>query len=72
VHCDHAAFLDVAWPATLNEYSYCINSPEIYVDLDGEFFTLITAAIGAVAGAIIGGAASAITQISCGKSFDEP
>jgi hypothetical protein len=55
----------------LYEYSYCINSPEIYVDLDGEFFTLITGAIGAVAGAVIGGAASAITQVVSGKSWNE-
>jgi RHS repeat-associated protein len=48
-------------PITLNEYAYCINNPKKYVDLDGEFFTLITAAVGAVAGAVTGGISSYVT-----------
>jgi RHS repeat-associated protein len=46
------------WPATLNEYAYCVNNPKKYVDLDGEFLTLIIAAVGVVAGGVIGGVSS--------------
>jgi RHS repeat-associated protein len=49
------------WSATLNEYAYCINSPNIYVDLDGEFLTLITGAVGAIAGASVGAITSYVT-----------
>ncbi|MDR2569883.1 MAG: hypothetical protein LBD23_06245, partial [Oscillospiraceae bacterium] len=43
------------WPATLNEYSYCLNNPKVYKDPDGEF--IITAlVVGIVVGAVVGGA----------------
>jgi RHS repeat-associated protein len=42
------------WPATLNEYSYCVNNPNIYIDPDGEL--LISAlVVGIVIGVIVGG-----------------
>jgi len=43
-------------PQTLNPYVYVINSPATYNDPRGEFFNIL---IGAVAGAIIGGAVCA-------------
>ena len=58
-------------PTTLNEYSYCTNNPVIYEDRDGEFLNLAAGLIGAAAGALIGGAASAITQVASGKSLKE-
>ena len=37
-----------------NIYAYCGNNPVIYIDKNGEVFFLITAAIGAVAGGVVG------------------
>ncbi|MFV0291571.1 MAG: RHS repeat domain-containing protein [Mangrovibacterium sp.] len=40
---------------SMSPYNYCANNPIILVDREGESPTLITGAIGAVAGALIGG-----------------
>lgn len=42
-------------PLSLNFYTYCANSPVVYIDSGGNFFMFVTAAIGAVAGAVVGG-----------------
>jgi len=48
-------------PQMLNRYSYCRNNPLIYTDPNGQFFGIDDIIIGAIVGAIIGGAASAVT-----------
>ncbi len=45
-------------PQTLNRYVYCVNSPLIHTDPIGRFWNLV---IGAVGGAIVGGAMAYIT-----------
>lgn len=54
-------------PTSMVQYLYVKNSPLIYIDENGEIFTLITGAIGAVAGGIVGGASAALS----GKSKAE-
>ena len=52
----------VSQPQTLNRYVYCANSPLIHTDPTGRFLNfLIQAAIGAAAGAVIGGLIAAAT-----------
>ena len=50
---------DFANPQTLNRYSYCANSPLIYIDPSGHVFGIDDLIIGAAIGAAIGGVTSA-------------
>ena len=54
--------MDPADPLTLNLYTYCGNNPVVYVDPSGHSF-LLTLAIVTVAGAFIGAAVDAGTQL---------
>ncbi|MDR2943966.1 MAG: FG-GAP-like repeat-containing protein [Methanosarcinales archaeon] len=49
-------------PQSLNRYSYCLNNPITYTDPDGHTPLLLTAVIGAVAGALVAGIATAAIQ----------
>ena len=46
------------YPVTFNEYTYCWSNPELYVDEDREFPTII-------AGAFIGGGYHIVYIFSC-------
>jgi len=59
LNADHVAFLDPEGTGGLNLFGYCGNNPVMYVDPNGDFPILIAAFI---IGAIISGAASAISQ----------
>ncbi|MBO4302836.1 RHS repeat-associated core domain-containing protein, partial [Methanosarcinaceae archaeon] len=62
---------DVYNPQALNRYAYCLNNPLKYEDPDGHSPTLLTAAAGLVAGAVIAGVAEAGRQlITTGKISD--
>ncbi|MHC4943554.1 MAG: RHS repeat-associated core domain-containing protein [Planctomycetota bacterium] len=50
----------ISYTGGINLYTYCYNNPYSYRDPSGRFPLAITAAIGAVGGAIIGGATYAI------------
>ncbi|MBI0583806.1 MAG: RHS repeat-associated core domain-containing protein, partial [Methanomassiliicoccus sp.] len=48
-------------PQTLDRYVYCANSPLIHTDPTGKALNFLAAAVGAVAGGIIGGAIAYVT-----------
>ena len=56
-----------AAPYTLNEYGYCWGNPEKYVDNNGKWATIV---IGAIAGALIGGGASIISDVVAGNDIN--
>lgn len=58
-------------PLSLNKYTYCHNQPVTGYDPDGYALNLVAGAIGAAAGALIGGAFSYATQAWKNKSFTE-
>ena len=47
-----------------NPYLFCGNAPMMYVDPDGNFFGLFSAAIGAIAGALIGGTINVLSHLN--------
>jgi len=49
-------------PETFNQYNYCLNSPFVYVDLDGQFILGAIAAV-AVVGAVASAAINLGTQV---------
>lgn len=51
----------------MNEYVYCWDAPEIYVDNDGQ---LPTIAIGAIVGGVIGGVGSVISDVAKGEKIN--
>lgn len=60
----------VGYPKTINKYQYCYNNPGIYIDRDGRFGFLVTAAIGAVAGFAVGGLGTIISDAVHGREID--
>ena len=57
-------------PDTQNHYSYCLNSPIEFIDLDGKCPLLLTAAIGAGIGAVIGGGATVVSSLVKGEEVN--
>ena len=57
----------IVYPDSLNQYVYCWNNPEKYIDNDGEFPTI---AIGALIGGAIGGAGSIVSDVVRGEKID--
>ncbi len=57
-------------PQSLNLYGYQGNNPVTNVDADGHCWPWCTAAIGAVAGAVVGGGAEALAEWLQGKPLD--
>ena len=58
----------IIYPITLNDYSYCVNNPEKYIDSDGRW---VTVAIGAIVGGIVSGGGSVLSQVMTGKKIGE-
>lgn len=57
----------IAFPYTLNHYTYCWNDPEDFKDMDGNWVTI---AIGAGVGALAGGLMSIGADIVSGNEID--
>lgn len=53
-------------PFSLNEYEYCWNNPEKYVDLNGKWVTIV---IGAVVGTVIGAGVSIASDVISGNDI---
>jgi len=62
---------NVYYPQALNRYSYCYNNPVGYEDPDGHTPLLVTAAIGAGVGALIGGGIVAYKQYKATGSVSD-
>lgn len=63
-------YADFGDPQTLNLYGYVRNNPLSKTDLDGHCYPACTVAVGALAGAVIGGGAEIISEKMQGKSVN--
>ncbi len=58
------------YPQTVNGYVYCYDNPIIYIDKDGRFPLLVTAAAGGLIGGVIGGGGSILSDVIHGREID--
>ena len=58
-------------PLSLNRYTYCHNSPVIYIDAEGNLAFLAAVGIGAGVGALISGAAKVIDNVRHDKDWND-
>ena len=62
--------LHAAQPQNWNKYAYCFNNPHRYVDRDGESPTIVSGAIGALIGGVIGAGIETAKQAIFEDEFD--